>query len=138
MRTVCATTLMLAAMLSMVSPAKSNEIEAPTGALVVPGIVLSVVDFFLCFGNLGDVRNEEASKGRGVFGVVVGSVTVLTASGIIVGTDATAVGVGVGVIGFATVGTGIWAISEAKDSNKISVEPSFSTHGIGVTVGYRW
>lgn len=111
-------------------------LEAPGGFLVVPAVVLGTVDFVLLFGNLNDSSAGEASKGRGVLGVVFGSATVLTAVGLVAGTEANSFGIAVGVVGLATIGSGAWAIKSSKQTKSLSLRPIISRRQLGF--GMTW
>lgn len=118
--------------------AKSGEMQAPGGFLMLPAIVLGSADFFLLFGNINDIQSGEASRGRGVLGVTLGTVTVLAAAGLGVGTEAIEFAVGIGVVGLATIGSGIWAISKAETKKTVSMAPYVQRDHIGVAIRCQW
>lgn len=112
-------------------PVRSNadgEMESPAVYLALPAVVLGFADFILVLGNVNDILNDEASRVRGVLGVVFGSATILTAAGIAAGTDSSTTAAITGALGGATVVSGIWAIKAVNQEHSLSVGPDYS-HG---------
>ena len=131
-------TLTIVVVFSAVRSARSGELQAPGGFLVLPAIVLGSADFFLLFGNINDIQAGNASRGLGALGVTVGTATVLTAVGLGIGTDSLEFAVGIGVMGLATVATGVWAILAAETEEEISVEPVIGRGSTGIMFRWRW